>query len=133
MAGGFQEKIGQPSIREDMALLPICLLTTAQPASSLKCYTCTAQSSNDRCMTPTACSAADKYCMTIVGALEIGSPGAVRLSKLCMPECTETNTHGISTSCCQSDFCNSNGAAGERLSNVMLLAGIVGPLARLFL
>ncbi|XP_053251144.1 lymphocyte antigen 6E-like [Podarcis raffonei] len=96
-------------------------------ALSLKCYSCSTHSNSSYCMIPTVCSELDKYCKTTVGTSETGSSSTAHVSKTCAAECTETNHHGVSTSCCQRDFCNRNGAARTWLGIVEL--AIVVPLA----
>nr|XP_028594378.1 lymphocyte antigen 6E-like [Podarcis muralis] len=97
------------------------------PALSLKCYSCATHSNSSHCMIPTVCSELDKYCKTTVAPSETGSSSTAHVSKTCAAECTEINHHGVSTSCCQRDFCNRNGAARTWLGNVEL--AIVVPLA----
>ncbi|XP_072010710.1 lymphocyte antigen 6E-like [Engystomops pustulosus] len=119
-----------------------CLLITAAlcmgSVYSLKCYTCTSQSSNTNCMTPTTCSASDTTCMTSVVAGGLGSLSGASITKSCTAVCTETGFNAVvvstSVSCCSTDLCNTSGASsiGSTTSVLAAALGAVTVLLRSF-
>ncbi|XP_040208078.1 lymphocyte antigen 6E-like [Rana temporaria] len=105
-------------------------------ALSLQCYTCSGQSSNTNCMTPTTCSASDTNCKTSVVAGGLGSLSGASITKTCTAVCTETGFNAVvvstSVSCCTTDLCNTSGASSIKSTYTMLVValGFLGALMR---
>ncbi|NWZ73799.1 PSCA protein, partial [Acrocephalus arundinaceus] len=91
--------------------------------SSLKCYSCTSQLSNSKCMTAMDCGAKE-VCKTdvirVVGFFSI-------ISKGCDSSCVDSDSNfsvgSRNISCCSTDLCNVN-AAGSVRSSYGLAGGI---------
>ncbi|XP_072010713.1 lymphocyte antigen 6E-like [Engystomops pustulosus] len=90
--------------------LLLVIALCAATAHSLRCYTCTAASSNSNCQTVTNCSSSQNYCETIVGYASSGIYSAQVITKYCSSYCSPSSgQYGIastSTSCCTTDLCN---------------------------
>ncbi|KAG8134029.1 hypothetical protein E2320_011774, partial [Naja naja] len=63
-------------------------------------------------------------------------PNDYRISKRCAPTCDQnfidTGSSSIATKCCQHSFCNISGAASVKLSNMVLVLGILGSFFYIF-
>ncbi|XP_077346654.1 lymphocyte antigen 6E-like [Lithobates pipiens] len=103
-------------------------------ALSLQCYTCTSQSSNTNCMTPTTCAATDTNCMTSVVAGGLGSLSGASITKTCTSACTATGFNAVvvstSVSCCTTNLCNTSGASSIKFTYTILAValGFLGAL-----
>ncbi|KAM5158031.1 lymphocyte antigen 6E-like [Mantella aurantiaca] len=105
-------------------------------AFSLQCYTCSSQSSNTNCMTPTDCSASDTTCMTSVVAGGLGSLSGASITKSCTSVCTATGFNAVivstSVSCCTTNLCNVSGASSIKSTYTILAValGFLGAVLR---
>ncbi|XP_058030380.1 lymphocyte antigen 6E-like [Ahaetulla prasina] len=105
---------------------------------SLSCYYCENEPSNWNCMSMKKCAETDKHCSTIktVTRGRSGEPDDYRISKRCAPTCEEnfvtTGSSSIATKCCQFSLCNISGAASVKLSNMVLVLGILGSFFYIF-
>ncbi|KAK9402874.1 lymphocyte-antigen-6E-like [Crotalus adamanteus] len=105
---------------------------------SLACYYCENEPSNWNCMSMKKCAETDKYCTTIkrVNRGRHGESDDYRISKQCTPSCEEnfmdTGSSSVATKCCQFSFCNISGAASVKLSNMVLILGILGSFFYVF-
>ncbi|XP_073488743.1 lymphocyte antigen 6E-like [Aquarana catesbeiana] len=103
-------------------------------ALSLQCYTCTSQSSNTNCKTPTNCSATDTNCMTSIVAGGLGSISGASITKTCTAVCAATGFNAVvvstSVSCCATDLCNTSGASSIKFTYTILAValGFLGAL-----
>ncbi|XP_019409118.1 PREDICTED: lymphocyte antigen 6E-like [Crocodylus porosus] len=111
------------------SFLTVLLATVlyVEQAHALLCYTCNAQPSNDGCLVADDCPDNAKYCSTTVSMSPPGSPSGIRITKMCMRMCQETfQSHGnVSTTCCQTDYCNYNSAATSGISSAVLVAAFL--------
>ncbi|XP_019383794.1 PREDICTED: lymphocyte antigen 6E-like [Gavialis gangeticus] len=111
------------------SFLTVLLATVlyAEQAHALICYMCNAQTSNDLCMVPDDCPDDAKYCSTTVSMNPPGSSSGIHITKMCMRMCQETSqSHGnMSTTCCQTDYCNHNSAATSGISSAVLVAAFL--------
>ncbi|XP_068094556.1 lymphocyte antigen 6E-like [Hyperolius riggenbachi] len=100
-------------------------------SNPLQCYTCTSQSSNTNCLTPTNCSSTDTTCMTSVVAGGLGSLSGATITKSCTNVCVATGVNLViftsGTYCCNTTLCNVNGASSVK-STYTILAGALGLL-----
>ncbi|KAM4704903.1 uncharacterized protein WCC33_009714 [Rhinophrynus dorsalis] len=114
------EDINEFALKVLLVLTAVCIGT----AISLKCYTCTVQSSNSNCMTATNCTAGDTYCKTSVVSAGIGSVSATTITKTCASSCTASSfgvsVASTSVACCSTDLCNTSGAYGIKSSYAAL-------------
>ncbi|XP_026571789.1 lymphocyte antigen 6E-like [Pseudonaja textilis] len=105
---------------------------------SLACYSCENEPSNWNCMSVKKCAETDKYCTTVktVSRGRQGEPNDYRISKRCAPTCDQnfmdTGSSSIATKCCQFSFCNISGAASVKLSNMVLILGILASFFYIF-
>ncbi|XP_068091116.1 lymphocyte antigen 6E-like [Hyperolius riggenbachi] len=122
-----------------MASYSSILLLTALcigSALSLKCYTCSSQSSNSNCMTATTCSSTDTTCMTSVVAGGLGSLSGATITKSCTNVCTATGVNLVvftsGVTCCSTDLCNVSGASSVKSTYTILAValGLLGVLLK---
>ncbi|XP_006125998.2 lymphocyte antigen 6E-like [Pelodiscus sinensis] len=103
-----------------------------EQVASLSCFTCSEESSNLKCLTPTQCGDSDKYCLTIYATGGIGDNKGQRISKKCSSVCPQTNLNigiaALSTSCCETFLCNFSGASSVRASYAVMVTGILASL-----
>ncbi|XP_034275819.1 lymphocyte antigen 6E [Pantherophis guttatus] len=113
-------------------------IVCTEKVHSLSCYYCENEPSNWNCISMKKCAETDKYCTTVktVSRGRLGEPDDYRISKRCTPTCDESYmTTGLSsttTNCCQFTFCNFSGAASVKLSNMVLVLGILGSFFYIF-
>uniref|UniRef100_A0A8D2DSQ6 Prostate stem cell antigen n=1 Tax=Sciurus vulgaris TaxID=55149 RepID=A0A8D2DSQ6_SCIVU len=102
-----------------------------QPGSTLQCYSCKAQVSNQDCRNVQNCTQAQTQCRTerirAVGLLTV-------ISKGCSSDCVEdTENYYVgkkNVTCCSTDLCNASG--GHRLQPATAL-GLLTTLSSLLL
>ncbi|KAH0617379.1 hypothetical protein JD844_015478 [Phrynosoma platyrhinos] len=122
-----------------MKTLCIALLVAvvfAEKGHSLWCYRCEDEPSNWNCMKMVKCAETDKFCSTIVTTVGRDKNSSYKLSKKCVPSCTENfidiGSGSVSTNCCNSSFCNFSGANSVKTSSVMVAGGILASFFYIF-
>ncbi|XP_068094555.1 lymphocyte antigen 6E-like [Hyperolius riggenbachi] len=97
-------------------------------AYSLQCYVCTGTSN---CNTAANCSSTDTYCQTTVVSAGIAGVSLSSVTKICTSACTAVSSSaGLASGavyCCQTDLCNTSGAASIKSSSavIFLALGII--------
>ncbi|XP_063156360.1 lymphocyte antigen 6E-like [Candoia aspera] len=105
---------------------------------SLSCYSCENEPSNWNCMSMKKCAESDNYCTTIktINKGRNGGSDDYRISKRCAPTCNEnfmdTGSSSVATKCCQFSFCNISGATSVKISNMVLVLGILASFLYVF-
>ncbi|XP_004919284.1 ly6/PLAUR domain-containing protein 2-like [Xenopus tropicalis] len=102
-----------------MATLSIALIVTALCAGSalsLKCYTCTSQSTNANCKTEGSCNIYEVFCRTNV----VSSTTGISITKSCATSCAPSSVETNTVACCSTDLCNLSGATGVSYSSALL-------------
>ncbi|NXT56050.1 PSCA protein, partial [Pluvianellus socialis] len=100
--------------------------------SSLRCYSCTTQLSNSKCLTAVNCTDKES-CKTevirVAGLFSLISKGC---DSSCKASFQDLSVGSKNISCCNSDLCNVNAAGSVRYSYGMT-AGIAASVLWLFL
>ncbi|XP_042320766.1 lymphocyte antigen 6E-like [Sceloporus undulatus] len=99
---------------------------------SLECYACENVKSHNECTKRTKCSDMDHHCVSFYNH----PPGKeLSISKWCASHCPKINAGakgvnaGISSTCCETDYCNSGGPSGVKTSYAIM---VMAALASLF-
>ncbi|NXI44485.1 LY6E protein, partial [Galbula dea] len=99
---------------------------------SLTCFTCKDASSNLHCLSTTACSENEKYCLTTYSTTGLGKEHNQRISKKCSAYCPTIDLNigiaGLATSCCETSLCNISGASSVKTSYPMIALGVLASL-----
>ncbi|KAJ7338205.1 hypothetical protein JRQ81_010891 [Phrynocephalus forsythii] len=105
-------------------------------ANSLWCYRCEDEPSNWNCMKMVKCAETDKFCTTTINSSGKDKNISYRLSKKCVPTCTEnfidTGLGSISTKCCENSLCNFSGANSVKMSTAVMAVGTLASLFYIF-
>uniref|UniRef100_A0A8D0BUW5 UPAR/Ly6 domain-containing protein n=1 Tax=Salvator merianae TaxID=96440 RepID=A0A8D0BUW5_SALMN len=98
-------------------------------AHALWCYRCENEPSNWNCVRSAKCAESEKFCTTIVTTTGLGKDSDYRVSKRCVPTCTEnfvdTGRGSVSTKCCESSLCNISGATSVKTSGAAIAVGLL--------
>ncbi|KAJ1194653.1 hypothetical protein NDU88_003941 [Pleurodeles waltl] len=89
-------------------------------ATTLRCYTCDQETSNDKCQTISNCTVPNKICQTTVATSSSGTITSKNCASSCVPTNDEINGISFSISCCTTDLCNTNQAPCMKSSHLSL-------------
>ncbi|XP_019383787.1 PREDICTED: ly6/PLAUR domain-containing protein 2-like [Gavialis gangeticus] len=95
-------------------------------AQSLTCYTCHEPVTTSACTMIRNCSNNETMCKTTLYSREDVYPylGDSTVTKMCAPRCVPSDVDGIGitrpVTCCNTDLCNSDGAASLQASPVVV-------------
>ncbi|KAK2521019.1 ly6/PLAUR domain-containing protein 2 [Columba livia] len=104
--------------------LLLVAITCVEFVQTLQCYSCPELTAAEHCVTIRNCTEGETMCKTTMYSLDDVYPftGVLTVTKMCASECVPSDVDGIGqtrpVSCCYTDLCNSNGAAGLRTSFV---------------
>ncbi|KFP17033.1 Lymphocyte antigen 6E, partial [Egretta garzetta] len=101
-------------------------------AFSLTCFSCKDAPSDFDCRNKTKCSDNEKHCITTYSITGMGNDRKQRISKGCSAICPEFDLNigiaGVSTTCCETPLCNTNGASSVKTSCTMIALGVLASL-----
>ncbi|XP_035018783.1 prostate stem cell antigen [Hippoglossus stenolepis] len=116
-----------------MLLSFVLLSLLFPPALALKCYMCTASTTNEQCNQNTQdCQSPQDTCVTLVAIL--GGDKAIVKQCASSANCTaaaasasiDEDGNGVTVNCCNSiDLCNFSGAESVRVHTTLLLLTVV--------
>ncbi|OPJ76276.1 ly6/PLAUR domain-containing protein 2 [Patagioenas fasciata monilis] len=104
--------------------LLLVAISCVEFVQTLQCYSCPELTAVEHCVTIRNCTGSENMCKTTMYSLEDVYPfmGVLTVTKMCASECVPSDVDGIGqtrpVSCCYTDLCNSNGAAGLKINFV---------------
>ncbi|XP_007659585.1 ly6/PLAUR domain-containing protein 2-like [Ornithorhynchus anatinus] len=119
------------------ALMLLTVALCMELGAALRCYTCPQETDLFQCTQVISCSPTDTICKTTTYSVDSGYPffGNITVTKGCANKCVASDVDGIGitrpVSCCNTDLCNTDGAAG--LTAGTLTLGAAAALAHLLL
>ncbi|XP_072458985.1 glycosylphosphatidylinositol-anchored high density lipoprotein-binding protein 1-like [Notamacropus eugenii] len=94
-------------------LIILMALLYFNQGSALQCYTCMGDSCHGKDQRSTNCSSSDAYCETIVITAKLDTHKLENIIQKCSSTCEPSNTTlgvlHVTSQCCNSTLCNSNG------------------------